>query len=218
MAQNEVKLAAKLDKAADGRPITRADSRPRGYTTNFTSQGDSLASIGNGKLLAWDFSNAGDLVVDSLTTTIPVGYKRKRLEVGFSDKVYIKEGTIYFHGAPKGCYLDFWVICKAGGVYADPNGAIPGSAIGLDPNTMYTVATVDTPITHYVNHHHIQADCPMGDELNTEGASEAGLPTQQQKYVLWIEATTPIADNTSNGYLEIEIYRFRTHLLPGESL
>lgn len=199
-------------KAADGRPITRADSRPRGYTTTFISRGDSLTNIGDGKIMEWDFSNSADDI------SAPSGFKRKRLEVGFSDKIYIKEGTLYFHSAPKGCYVDFYVVCKTGGIYEDPNGTIPGSAIGLDPSKMYTQATADTKVTHYVNYHHLQGDCPMGDELNTEGASEAGLPTQQQKYVLWIELTTPDTDSTSNGYLELEIYRMRTLLLPGEDL
>jgi hypothetical protein len=168
--------------------------------------------------MAWDFSNSDNVVTDSITQPIPAGYKRKRLEIGFSEKIYIKEGSLYFHNAPKGQYLDFWVICKAGGVYDDPNGTISGSSIGLDPARMYKVATADTPVTHYVNTQFMQGSCPMGDELNTEGASEAGLPTQQNKYFLWCEITTPDSDATSNGYASIELYRQRSHLLPGESI
>lgn len=212
------KVSQKPDRSLDGRMVVRSDSRPRGYTTSFTSRGDAVNGIGDGKIIVWDFGNSDDLIVDAITTPIPTGYKRKRIELGFSDKVYIKEGTIYFFGCPKGCYLDFYVICKTGGYYWDPNGIIPGSALGLSPDGNYTQATANIPVIHYVNHHYVQGDCPMGDELNTEGASEAGLPQQQQGYVLWIEITTPVADVDSNGSIEIEIYRNRTLLLPGESL
>lgn len=184
----------------------------------FTCRGDSTTGIGDGKKLFWDFSNSDDIVTDSITTAIPANHKRKRIEFGFSDKIYIKEGTIYFHGAPKGQYLDLWVICKAGGYYDDPNGEIPGSLLGLDPDKNYTQASVDTPVTHYVNNQYMQGTCPMGDELNTEGASEAGLPKQQFGYVLWLEVTTPNSDSESNGYTSVELYRDRTTLLPGEDL
>ena len=203
-------------KAHDGRPITRADSRPRGYTTNFISRGDSLNGVGDGTIITWDFSNSNNIITDFITTSIPEGFKRKRIEIGFSDKIYIKEGTIYFFNAPKGQYIDFYVICKSGGYYWDPNGSIPGNMLGLSPTDMYTQAITDIPITHYVNYHHMQGDCSMGDELNTEGASESGLPTQQQGYMIWIEVTTPESDITSNGCAELEIYRERTLLLPGE--
>lgn len=208
----------KLDKSLEGRTIVRADSRPRDYTINFVSRGDSLTSIGDGKILFWDFSNANDLVTDSLTTTIPVNMKRKRIPIGFSESVYIKEGTIYFFDCPKGQYLDLYVVCKSGGYYKDPNGTIPGSALGLLGEDFYTLAVVDTPIIHYVNYHHMQGSCPMGDELNTEGATESSLPTQQNGYQIWLEVTTPSTDVISNGVVEIEIYRERTILLPGESL
>lgn len=212
------KVPQKTDRSIDNRQIVRADSRPRGHMTCFTCRGDSLTAIGDGTTMAWDFSNADNIVTDSITKPIPANHKRKRLEIGFSEKIYIKEGTLYFHNAPKGQYLDFWVICKTGGVYDDPNGTIPGSAIGLDPDRMYTQAQTDTVVTHYVNQQYMQGSCPMGDELNTEGASEAGLPTQMSKYVLWCEITTPTTDITSNGYASIELYRPRSVLLPNEDL
>lgn len=198
--------------STDGREIVRTDSRPQGYTTCFTSRGDSLTGIGDGKIIEWDFSNTDD------TVTAPSGYKRKKIEFGFSEAIYIKEGTFYFHNAPKGCYIDFYIVCKAGGYYKDPNGLINGTALGLDAEDFYSQAVEDTIITTYVNHHLIQGSVPMGDELNTEGASESSLPTQQQGYVLVLEVTTPSSDSVSNGSVEMEIYRERTILLPNEAL
>jgi len=206
------KRKPKKYKSLDGRDLVRSDSRPKDYITNFTMRGDSLTGIGDGKILKWDFSNDDDDI------TAPTGYKRKRLEVGFSEKVYIKEGTLYFFETPHGAYVDMKIVCKTGGYYADPNGTIPGSVLGLDPEKMYTQATADTPVIHYVNNHFIQGNVPMGDELNTEGASEEGLPPQQYGYVIWVEITTPDTDSISNGCAELELYRPRTVLLPGESV
>lgn len=206
------KRKPKKYKSLDGRDLVRSDSRPKNYITNFTMCGDATDGIGDGKIIKWDFSNSDDDI------SAPSGYKRKRIELGFSEKVYIKEGTVYFFDTPKGAYLDMKLVCKTGGYYADPNGVIPGSALGLDADKTYTQATSDTPVVHYVNHHFIQGSVPMGDELNTEGASEEGLPPQQYNYVVWVEITTPDTDSTSNGYAELELYRPRTVLLPGESV
>lgn len=207
-----------LPTSLDGREVVRVDSRPKGFTSSFISRDDTLTGIGDGSPLIWDFSNSDNIVTDSLTFPVPSGYKRKRVEIGFSEKIYIKEGTIYFFNAPKGQYLDMYVVCKQGSVYEDSNGQIPGSAIGLDPTKTYTQATQDTPITHYVNTLFMQGTCPMGDELNTEGATEASLPTKAQGYVIWFEVTTPDSDNESNGVVQMEIYRKRTILLPGEDV
>jgi len=205
-------------KASDGKQLIRADSRPKEASTNFTMRGDLVTGVGNGKPMKWDFSNDDDIITDSLSTPIPDGYKRKRLEIGFSDPVWVKEGTLYWDSAPKGCYIDFWVVCKAGGYYKDPNGTIPASALGIVSDDMYTQATVDTPITHYVNYHCIFGSCNWGDELNTEGAMDDAMPKQQNGYMLWIEITTLTDDDTSCGCAELELYRHRTLLLPGESL
>jgi hypothetical protein len=205
-------------KTSDGRSVVRSDSRPRGFTTNFISKGDTPTTIGDGKTTQWDFSNSDDIVTDSLTKPIPNGFKRKRIEIGFSEKIYIKEGTLYFFNSPKGQYMDMYVVCKQGAYYEDPNGSIPSAALGLPAGTMFTQAAQNTPVTHYVKSHFMQGSCPMGDELNTEGASESSLPTASQGYVIWIEITTPDSDTESNGSVEMEIYRKRTILLPGESI
>lgn len=192
----------KSDRAKDGRMIVRSDSRPREATTYFTMRGDSSTAIGDGKIMTWDFSTSNDIVTDSLTTIIPVDYKRKRLKLSFVDEVWIKEGSIYWKDAPYGCCVDFWIVCPAGEYYLDRDG---------NPQ----LPSIDTPLVHYVNHHRILGDCYIGDELNTEGANEDGIPNN---YELWIEITTSNIDELSKGHSELEIYRVRTHLLPGESL
>jgi len=189
-------------KAKDGKSLIRADSRPKQATTNFTMRGDSDTNIGDGKILTWDFSNSDDIVTDSVSTPIPEGYKRKRLVIKFVDEIWIKEGTLYWENAPFGCYIDFFIVCPAGQYYYDRNG---------NPQ----LATIDTPIIHYVNQHRIFGNCYIGDELNTEGAQEDPLPNT---YELWIEITTLDSDTTSRGNAELEIYRARTRLLPNESI
>lgn len=211
-------LKKRKGKDKQGKPIIRSDSRPQGSTTGFTMRGDTLTNIGDGPLMQWDFSNADNEVTDSITTAIPANHKRKRLEIGFSDDVWIKEGTLYWKNAPVGCYIDFWVICKNGGYYADLNGTISGSSLGLDEDLMYTQATADTPTVHYVNNHFLFDTCVYGDELNTEGAMEDALPSQQNNYVLWLEITTPDTDVVGYGHAALELYRNRTLLLPGENV
>ncbi len=184
----------KAPTMSDGRPIVRADSRPIGYATMFTMAGDTASGIGDGKEILWDFSNNDDEV------SAPSGYKRKRIEINFLDPIYIKEGTVYFHSAKKGSYVDFSVICPNGQYYKKRDGSL-------------AQATEDTLITKYLNKHHFYGNCPMGDELNTESATETALPSN---YKLWIETTVPDSDNDSYGYGELEIYRERTCLLPGE--
>ena len=192
----------KTDRAKDGRMIVRSDSRPREATTYFTMRGDSASAIGDGNIMTWDFSNSDDIVSDSLTIAVPTNYKRKRIKLSFVDEIWIKEGSIYWENAPYGCHIDFWIMCPAGQYYLNRSGTP-------------VQASVDTPLVHYVNHHRIFGNCYIGDELNTEGANEDGLPNN---YELWVEITTPDTDETSKGHSELEVYRERTHLLPSESV
>lgn len=192
----------KHDKAKDGRAIVRSDSRPRNATTQFTTKGDSGTKLGDGTQMFWDFGTSDNEVTDSITTSIPANHKRKRIKLSFADPVWLKEGTIYWKDVPKGCYIDFWVVCPDEEYYIDRTGT-PQQASG------------DTPITHYVNSHRIFDTCAIGDELNTEGAMEDAMPSN---YELWLEITTPDSDSTSYGHALMELYRDRTHLLPGESV
>jgi hypothetical protein len=183
---------------ADGRPIIRAESRPLNYVTMFTMSGDTASGIGDGKDIFWDFSNDDDLVASGVA---PDGYKRKLIDVTFLDAIFIKEGTNYFYGAQKGSYVSFTVVCPSGSYYIDRDGSP-------------ALATEDAIVTNYVNKHFFSGDCPMGDELNTESCTQDALPAG---YKLRVEVTVPNSDNSSYGCGELEIYRTRTCLLPGES-
>ena len=196
-------IAQNLDDgpiSSDGRPIIRADSRPVGYYTYFTMAGDSEAGIGEGKKMWWDFSNDDDIVTTS--GVVPDGYKMKRLKVSFADSIYIKEGCNYFFGALKGSYIHFMIVCPAGNYYLNRDGSP-------------AYASEDVIVVRYANHHFFCGDCPMGDELNTEGCAESAMPSD---YELWIEIYVPEEDNSSYGHAELEMYRQRTYLLPGESI
>jgi len=181
---------------ADGKLLVRADSRPVGTQTYFTTSGDDT-EIGDGSSIFWDFSNDDDLV-----TGAPSGYKMKRVKMSFCDIVWLKEGSIYFTNAIKGCYLHMSVVCPSGNYYLDSSG-----------NPAY--ASVDVKLAQYVNKHFISGSCPMGDELNTEACQISGVPPN---YEFWAEIITPDNDNSSYGWGELELYRVRTVLLPGESL
>ena len=174
----------------DGRAYTRSGSRPLNKTTYFTMIGDGDGTIGDGTTLDWDFSNSDDEI------TAPSGFKRKRKSFHFIDDMNVKEGAIYFHSAPKGAYVDFWVVCPSGQYYLKNDGT---------PE----LAEEDTTIDHFLSHHFICGDCAMGDELNTEEASME-IPAI---YTYRLEVTTPDTDETSHGYLSMEVYRYRTVVL-----
>jgi len=183
--------------SSDGKEIIRSDSRPTGTETYFTMRGDDENAIGEGKEIYWDFSNSNDIISGA-----PTGYKRKRLLITFVDPIYIKEGTFYFFDAIKKSWFDMYIVCPSGHYYLDHAGS---------PH----VASQDVPIIRYVNHHLFAGSVPMGDESNTEGCQEVPLPPN---YVLWFDITVPESDTVSYGWAELETYRRRSVLLPGESI
>lgn len=196
----------------DGRPIVRADTRPINTETYFTMAGDSPTGIGDGKHLEWDFTNDDDLYTGP---EVPAGKKCKRIELTFNCPVYLKDGTIYFFNALWGSWLDMDVVVPSGAYYPNPTGSIPASALGLSGNKMYAQASEDTPYQRYVNKHQFKEDCPMGDELNAEGAAINPVP------VGWkIRGSIYVPDNdtASKGYGSLEMYRCHTMLLPGQNI
>jgi hypothetical protein len=196
---------------ADGRPIVRADTRPIDSETYFTCAGDNVG-IGDGKHLEWDFRNNDDLYTGS---EVPSGFKCKQILLTFNCPVHLKDGTLYFFNAPFGSYVDMDIVVPSGSYYPNPTGSIPASALGLDGEDMYALATQDTPYQRYVNKHHIHDDCAMGDELNAEGAAVKPVPIGWYVRGLII---TPESDNHSYGYGSLEMYRCHTVLLPGQTL
>lgn len=196
----------------DGRPLVRADTRPLDSETYFTGAGDE-DSIGDGDHLQWDFSDATSNIY--VGTEVPDGMKAKVIKLKFTCPVYLKDGTIYFFKAKWNSYIDMDVVVPAGNYYPNPAGAIPASALGLPGDDMYSYASVDTPYQMYVQHHHMFGDCPMGDELNAEGAAVYPVPIGWYVRGLII---VPEDDNESKGFGSLEMYRCHTHLLPGQTL
>ena len=196
----------------DGRPLVRADTRPMDSETFFTSAGDDVG-IGDGTHLQWDFSDSTADVYNG--SEIPDGMKAKQIIMTFNCPVYLKDGALYFFDAPWDCYLEMDIMVPSGGYYPNPAGAIPASALGLPGTDMYAQASGDVIFQRYVNKHHIYGDCPMGDELNAEGAAVNPVPIGW--YVRGL-IVTPESDNISKGYGSLEMYRCHTVLLPGETL
>ena len=196
----------------DGVPIVRADSRPLNTEVYFTMCGDSTA-IGDGPEFSWDFSNNDWEFTDSLW--IPSGYKAKKITAHFNCPVWMKDGTMYFFDAPWGQHISMFVGVPAGSYYPNPAGTIPASALGLTDGKMYAYAEEDTPYSSYVMRHRMYGSCPMGDELNAEGASLYPIPVGWHVCGLIV---TPESDNTSKGYASLEMYRCHTMLLPGQTL
>jgi hypothetical protein len=198
---------------ADGRPLVRADTRPLDTQTYFTMAGDTASGIGKGTILKWDFSNDDhETGCDYFIT--PDGYKTKHIELTFLDPIYLKDGTLYFFDAPWGSYCDMHVVAPSGSYYPNDDGAIPASALSLPGTQMYSYAAADIEFLTYVNRHHMYGDCPMGDELNAEGAAVDPVPVGW-KVVGHI--TTVSGDNTSKGFASFECYRARTVLLEGDT-
>jgi hypothetical protein len=197
----------------DGRPIVRADTRPLDTSTYFTMAGDTASGIGDGTPLRWDFSNDDNTTGGAYYVT-PDGYKTKHIELTFIDPIYLKDGALYFFDAPWGAYCDMQVVVPAGNYYPNEHGAIPASALGLPGTDMYSYAAVDTVFVSYVNKHHIYGSCPMGDELNAEGAAINAVPVG---WKLVGHITTVSGDNTSKGFASFECYRHRTVLFTGDT-
>ena len=195
----------------DGRPVVRADTRPLETETYFTMAGDTASGVGDGAAMRWDMDEDGDWVDNG------DGYKKKVFELAFNNKIYLKDGSIYFFNAPWGAYVEFYITVPAGQYYPNIYGSIPASALGLPGDDMYDYASVNVLYQCYVNKHYMYGDCPMGDELNAEGAAVNGLPTT------WtltghIHAPATASGTGFKGFASVECYRERTVVLPGDPL
>lgn len=203
---------------SDGRPIVRADTRPLTTQTYFTMSGDSASGVGDGKSMRWDFSNDDDLYdAADVENGIELSdeYKAKKIDISFNNPVYLKDGTMYFFDAPWGNFCSMYVTVPAGNYYPNDYGSIPASALGLSGTQMYAYAAKDVFYSSYVCKHYMYGDCPMGDELNAEGAAVDPIPVGW--HITGLIVTTS-GDNTSKGYGSFEMYRNRTILLPGETI
>jgi hypothetical protein len=199
-------------KMNDGRPLVRADTRPLDTETYFTMTGDTTSGVGDGLAMVWDMDNDDDWVDNG------DGSKKKVFNITFTNEIFLKDGTIYFFNAPWGAFVEFYITVPSGEYYPNEYGAIPASALGLPGDDMYAQATSgDVLYQCYVNKHRMYGDCPMGDELNAEGAAINGLP------IGWyltghIHAPATASGTGFKGYASIECYRAKTIVLPGDPL
>jgi len=176
---------------SEGKPYVRAESRPLNCTTYFTSAGDTAEEIGGGGRMRWDASDSTGWTTEGA----PSGFKQFSKEVSFSDSIWLKEGTIYYMDCMKDSYLDMRVVCPSGLYYMYLGNVAQ--------------AQEDLVVDHYVCKHPMQGNVPMGDELNTEACSQELPP-----YLIFrLTATVPTGDNSSYGYMEMEMYRQRTVVL-----
>lgn len=195
---------------SDGRPIVRADTRPLNTQTYFTMVGDTVSGIGDGTPMCWDFSNNDDIYnPDALENgpTIASGFKAKRIDLWFNEEIYLKDGTIYFLDATFGTNLSMYITVPAGNYYPHSNGSIPASALGLPGDGKYEYAVKDVLFASYVMRHHMLGDCPMGDELNAEGAQVEGIPIGW--YITGLIITNE-DNNSFKGCGSLEMYRPHT--------
>jgi len=204
----------------DGRPLIRADTRPLDTSTYFTCAADTASGIGDGAELRWDFGPDSEYTTISGPNTLSCGMeieegeKAQVIDMTFLDPAYFKDGAIYFFDTPWGCHCHMTIIVPAGGYYPNEHGSIPASALGLPGNDMYSYAATDTPFYRYVNKHYMYGTCPMGDELNAEGAMVNALPIG---WVVRGVICTPVSDNASKGFASFEMYRHRSVIMTGDS-
>lgn len=199
----------------DGREIIRADTRPLGTQTYFTMAGDDIENeiLGEGKVMRWDFSNNDDLYdPNDFMNPHPVasGMKAKLIDLYFFHDVYMKDGTLYFFDAPWGAYCEMFIIVPSGTYYPNPNGPIPAAALGLSGTTKYAYSTKRVFYATYVQKHCMYRDCPMGDELNAEGATTDPIPPGWSISALVV---SPENDTGLKGYGSFEMYRTTIGLL-----
>lgn len=189
---------------SQGKWVVRADSKPADYDTCFTGAGDDISGevYGGGQEFVWDWNNT-----DNDDPSPPTGRKRKIIEWQFLNGIFLKEGTIYPFNMPKGSFVDMYVICPDGQYYykksVDANGVITKTL---------AQASGDVEVAHWVIHYHLESTIAMGDELNTESASDVFLG-QHMKWKAVFSAPDSVGSD-AHGHFTLEMYRPKTVNFP----
>jgi len=183
-------------KDEDGKQYIRAESRPLDMTTYFTSKGDGATTIGDGNKLVFNFNNTDDDVASP-----PAGTKQKKVTCTFIDAVRIKEGTLYWQNMPFGSKMDLCIGVPDQGWYKKNDGSYA-------QNTTGDVMKID----QFVNSSPMMGDCPMGDELNTEAASDEIPAGMVFGFTVTVPDSVSDTDNV-RGAVQMELYRRRTVIL-----
>ena len=179
----------------DGKPYSRAESRPLDMTTYFTTAGDNL-DIGDDDEFLFDFNNT-----DNDVGSPPSGRKQKEITFSFIDAVRIKEGTIYWENMPYGSHMTLSVWVPDQGYYKKNDGTIAQNTTGAP-----------LEIDRFVNKSPMMGDCPMGDELNTEAASSEIPAGMLFKLLCDVPDSVQNTDNV-HAAVQVELYRRRTRIL-----
>ncbi len=180
----------------EGRQFLRAESKPVGMTTYFTTRGDTETAIGDGDKLEFDFNNT-----DNDITTPPTGFKQKRVCCTFIDTVRLKEGTLYWENMPFGSHIDLCLGVPDQAYYQKNDGSYAQNTTGED-----------LMIAKFVNNSPMMGNCPMGDEMNTEAASNDIPPGTIFGFLVTVPDTVTNTDNV-HGAVVLELYRKRTVIL-----
>lgn len=181
-----------------GRWVVRADSRRYEYETVFSGSGDDLNTrrIGDGTPFKWDFS-------DGTSEFLPEeNYHRYLTQWNFIDGVYLKEGTMYFFNAPKGSFANFYLVVPAGYPYNHKSFDM----ITSDVSSTIRIADKDVVVNRWLVNFWMEGDAPMGDELNTEAASEFIAP-EYIRYISEIKVPNVQGWQDFHGHFNLEIYR-----------
>lgn len=180
----------------EGRKFLRAESKPTNMTTYFTSRGDTVDVIGGGDSLVFDFNNTDNDVAEP-----PVGFKQKKVTCTFIDTVRLKEGTAYWENAPFGSYIDLYIGVPDQAYYKKNDGSYAQNTSG------------DTlTVAKFVNKSPMMGSCAMGDEMNTESASNDIPVGTIFGFLVTVPDTVTTSDNVHGGIV-LELYRERTVIL-----
>ena len=179
----------------EGRTFVRAESKPTTMTTYFTSSGDSATEIGGGTKLFFDFNNDDDeIIIDS-------EHRTKMVMCTFMDVVRLKEGTLYWENMPFGSHIDLCLGVPDGAYYYKNDGTLAQNNTG-EP----------LRIARFVNDSPMMGSCPMGDELNTEAASNDIPIGTIFGFTVSVPSSVGMSDNC-HGAVLMEMYRVRTVVL-----
>lgn len=180
----------------EGRHYLRAESKPTTMTTYFAGAGDTATEIGGGEKLVFDFNTT-----DNDIASPPTGYKQKQVCITFIDNVRLKEGTLYWENCPFGSYVDLCLGVPNGAWYLKNDGTPAQNTSGEQMAIAKFVKT--TPM---------MGDCPMGDEMNTEAASNDIPAGTIFGFLVTVPDTVTTSDNC-HGAIVMEVYRERTVIL-----
>jgi hypothetical protein len=206
-----IELIRKIQRPTEvddlGRWVVRSDSRKNGWDTVFQGAGDDMqiGKIGAGTPFRFDFeadSSDPRWLTTEQDPTIPAGFARQRVDWMFCDWIFIKEGTMYYYNIPKGSTVNMWIVAPPGGFFTRKR---IDNQLNLT-QTNYPSGDQEVKFLNWVINYPLEGTVPMGDELNTESASEKPA---YPGILFRAEFTVPMTEGweKAHGHWSLEIYR-----------